>query len=167
MKRRFVTCGQSVAIGEKHFEVVKKFVYLGSLMTPANDVSLDIQRWIQTANRCFFGLRKPWSVQSCSTAVRRRWRPKGRRTNCSYLRGRFSKRYAARKSKMVARKPCHEDKQIALVRWSEDPKTYHKEKSRKTEIQVDGMNSDSLALGVRDWTHCAQDKFQWNEKKWE
>jgi hypothetical protein len=23
---------------------------------------------------------------------------------------------------------------------------------------VDGLNSDSLALGVRDWTHCAQDR---------
>jgi hypothetical protein len=31
---------QSVAIGDKHFEVVKEFVYLiGSLMTPTNDVS--------------------------------------------------------------------------------------------------------------------------------
>jgi hypothetical protein len=27
-------------------------------MTPTNDVSLVIQRKIQTANRCFFGLRK-------------------------------------------------------------------------------------------------------------
>jgi hypothetical protein len=27
-------------------------------MTPTNDVSLEIQRRIQTANRCFFGLRK-------------------------------------------------------------------------------------------------------------
>jgi hypothetical protein len=35
--------GKSVAIGAKHFEVVKKFVYLGSLMTPTNDVSLKIQ----------------------------------------------------------------------------------------------------------------------------
>jgi hypothetical protein len=26
--------GQSVAIGNKHFEVVKEFVYLGFLMTP-------------------------------------------------------------------------------------------------------------------------------------
>jgi hypothetical protein len=26
--------GQSVTIGDKHFEVVKEFVYLGSLMTP-------------------------------------------------------------------------------------------------------------------------------------
>jgi hypothetical protein len=50
--------GQSVAIGDKHFEVVKEFVYLGSLMTSTNDVSLEIQRRIQTANRCFFGLRK-------------------------------------------------------------------------------------------------------------
>jgi hypothetical protein len=50
--------GQSVAIGNKHFEVVKEFVYLGSLMTLTNDVSLEIQRRIQTANRCFFGLRK-------------------------------------------------------------------------------------------------------------
>jgi hypothetical protein len=56
MIRRFVTWG--VAIGDKHFEVIKEFVYLGSLMTPTNDVSLEIQRRIQTANRCFFGLRK-------------------------------------------------------------------------------------------------------------
>jgi hypothetical protein len=50
--------GQSVVIGDKHFEVVKELVYLGSLMTPTNDVSLEIQRRIQTANRGFFGLRK-------------------------------------------------------------------------------------------------------------
>jgi hypothetical protein len=49
--------GQSVAIGEKHFEVSKDFVYLRSLMTPTNDLSLEIQRRIQTANRCLFGLR--------------------------------------------------------------------------------------------------------------
>jgi hypothetical protein len=50
--------GHSLTICDKHFEVVKEFVYLGSLMTPTNDVSLDIQRRIQTANRCFFELRK-------------------------------------------------------------------------------------------------------------
>jgi hypothetical protein len=33
--------GQSVAIGEKHFEVVIEFVYPGFLITPTNDVSLD------------------------------------------------------------------------------------------------------------------------------
>jgi hypothetical protein len=47
-----------MAFGDKTFEVVKEFVYLGSLVTPNNDVSLEIQRRIQTANRCFFGLRK-------------------------------------------------------------------------------------------------------------
>jgi Reverse transcriptase (RNA-dependent DNA polymerase) len=50
--------GHSVVLGDKTFEVVKEFVYLGSLVTPNNDVSLEIQRRIQTANRCFFGLRK-------------------------------------------------------------------------------------------------------------
>jgi hypothetical protein len=56
--RTILVVGQSVAIGDKHFEVVKECVYRGSLMTPTNIVSLEIQRRIQTANRCFFGLRK-------------------------------------------------------------------------------------------------------------
>jgi hypothetical protein len=38
-----IDVGHSVAIGDKHFEVVKEFVYLESLMTPTNDVSLNIQ----------------------------------------------------------------------------------------------------------------------------
>jgi hypothetical protein len=109
---------------------------------------------------------RPWSAQSCSTAVRRECWPKGRRTNCSHSRERFSERYAARKSKMVSTgggtntnsiksltaecPKCHEDKQIVL-RWSHDQKTWRlttkssiqsqthwKEKSRKTQIQVGG-----------------------------
>jgi hypothetical protein len=56
--RTICDVGQGVAIGDKHLEVVKEIVYLGSLMTPTNDVSLEIQLRIQTANRCFFGLRK-------------------------------------------------------------------------------------------------------------
>jgi hypothetical protein len=36
-----------------HFEDVKKFVYIGSLMTSTNDMSLKTQQRIQTANRCF------------------------------------------------------------------------------------------------------------------
>jgi hypothetical protein len=54
MIRRFVTWGKAWQV----VKVVKEFVYLGSLMTPTNDVSLEIQRRIQTANMCFFGLRK-------------------------------------------------------------------------------------------------------------
>jgi hypothetical protein len=57
-ERTFRDVGQSVVIGDKHFEVVKEFVYLGFQITPTNDVSLEIQRRVQTTNRCFFGLRK-------------------------------------------------------------------------------------------------------------
>jgi hypothetical protein len=28
---------------------------------------------------------------------------------------------------------------------------------------ADGVNGDSLALGVRDWTHCAQDRQSWKD----
>jgi hypothetical protein len=28
---------------------------------------------------------------------------------------------------------------------------------------ADGVNSDNLALGVRDWTHCAQDRQSWKD----
>jgi hypothetical protein len=42
--RTICDVGQSVAIGDKHFEVVKEFVYQGSLMTATNDVSLEIQQ---------------------------------------------------------------------------------------------------------------------------
>jgi hypothetical protein len=56
--RTILDVGQSVAIGDKHFEVVEEFVYLGSLKTTTNDVSLEIQRRIQMANRCFFRLHK-------------------------------------------------------------------------------------------------------------
>jgi hypothetical protein len=28
---------------------------------------------------------------------------------------------------------------------------------------ADGVKSDSLALGVRDWTHCAQDRQSWKD----
>jgi hypothetical protein len=106
--------GPSVAIGDKHFEVVKEFVYLGSLMTPTNEESLEIHRRIQTANRCFFGLHKHQRSRHLSRHTKftihktlihtvllydsETWVL----TNCSYLKGRFSERYAAQKSKMVS-----------------------------------------------------------------
>jgi hypothetical protein len=88
---------QSVAIDDKHFEVVKEFVYLGSLIIPTNDVSLEIQLRMQTANICSQAFTRPWSAQSYPAAVKRGCWTKGRRTNCSYLRGRFSERYEAQK----------------------------------------------------------------------
>jgi hypothetical protein len=56
-KRIIRDVGQSMAFGDKTLEVVKEFVYLGSLVTPNNYVSLEIQRKNHTATRCFFGLR--------------------------------------------------------------------------------------------------------------
>jgi hypothetical protein len=32
---------------------------------------------------------------------------------------------------------------------------------RPKSRRADGVNFDSLALGVRDWTHCAQDRQTW------
>jgi hypothetical protein len=42
----------------------------------------------------------------------------------------------------------------ALFRAKPNGRNQGKPKSR----WADGVNSDSLALGVRDWTHCAQDR---------
>jgi hypothetical protein len=97
--------GQCVAIGDKQFEVVKEFVYLGCLMTPTKDVSLEIQRRIQTANRCFFGLRKHLQSSHLSRQTKLT-SPTVRQWNVGVDqkggKGRFSERYAARKSKMVS-----------------------------------------------------------------
>jgi hypothetical protein len=52
--RTILNAGQTVALGDKNFEVDNEFVHLGALVTPKNDVDLEIQ----TANRCFCDLRK-------------------------------------------------------------------------------------------------------------
>jgi hypothetical protein len=56
--RTIFAAGQTVAFGDMNFEVVSKFLYLGALMTPKNDIGLEIHRRIQTTNRWFCGLRK-------------------------------------------------------------------------------------------------------------
>ncbi|KAF6215508.1 hypothetical protein GE061_010263 [Apolygus lucorum] len=38
------------------FDTVNEFVYLGSLVTSDNEVVAEVQRRIQAANRCYFGL---------------------------------------------------------------------------------------------------------------
>jgi hypothetical protein len=52
--RTILEVGQSVEIGDKHFEVIKEYVDLRSLRPSTNDVSLEIQQRMQTADRCFF-----------------------------------------------------------------------------------------------------------------
>jgi hypothetical protein len=56
--RTILDAGQTVGFGDRNFEVVNAFVYLGALVTPKIDVGLEIQRRIQTVNRCFCSLRK-------------------------------------------------------------------------------------------------------------
>jgi hypothetical protein len=67
----------------------------------------------------------------------------------------------------------HEDKQIALrVTRPEDlpQKVLFRAKpngrgnqGRPKSRWADGVNSDSLALRVRDWTHCAQNRQTWRD----
>jgi hypothetical protein len=35
--------------------------------------------------------------------------------------------------------------------------------ARNDRMIADRVNSDSLALGVRDWMHCAQDRQSWKD----
>jgi hypothetical protein len=60
---------------------------------------------------------------------------------------------------------CHEDKQMikrtedlphkALLRAKHNGR---RNQGRLKSRWADGVNSNSLALGVIDWTHCAQDR---------
>jgi hypothetical protein len=56
--RTILDAGQTVAFGDKNFEVVNEFVYLGALVTPKIDVGLEIHRRMQTAKKWLCGLRK-------------------------------------------------------------------------------------------------------------
>jgi hypothetical protein len=200
--------GQSGAIFDKHFEVVQEFVYLGSLMTPTNDVSLETQRRIQTANGHFFGLRKNLqsshlSRQTKSTIHKTLIRPvllygsetwvltkreenqlfvfekKVLRTICGpkiengvYTRRcnheldkefdspnalTVTKTSKLRYASYMIRRP--EDlPQKALFRAKPNGR---RNQGRPKSRWANGVNSDSLALGVRDWTHWAQDRQSW------
>jgi hypothetical protein len=70
--RTILDAGKTVVFGDKNFnKVVNKMVYLGALVTPKNDVGFEIQRRIQTENRCFCGLRKHLqsSYLTCQTKL--------------------------------------------------------------------------------------------------
>jgi hypothetical protein len=174
-------------------------------MTPTNDVSLEIQRRIQTANRCFFGLRKhlrsshlsrqtkftvhktlirpvllygseTWVLTKkdenqllvferkvlqkiCGPKIengvyRRRYNHElDKEFNCPNALNvtKTSKlRYAGR----MIRRP--EDlPQLALFRAKPNGR---RNQERPKSRWADEVNRDSLAIGVRDWKHCAHDR---------
>jgi hypothetical protein len=55
-------CGRSgmtindIGMGEKSFEEVSSFKYLGSLITGSNDLAVDIKKKISVGSRCFYTL---------------------------------------------------------------------------------------------------------------
>jgi hypothetical protein len=203
--------GQSVTIGNKHFKVVKEFVYLGSLMTSTNDVSLEkIQRRIQAANKCFFGLRK--HLQSSHLSRQTKFTIHKTLIRSVLLYGSetwvLTKREEIQllvferkvlrticdpivKNDVYRRRYNHElDKEFEspnalnvtktsrlryvghMIRRPEDlpQKALFRTKpigrrnqGRPKSRWADGVNSDSLALGVRDWTHCVQDRQSWKD----
>jgi hypothetical protein len=192
--------------GDKHFEVVKEFVYLGSLITPTNDVSLGIQQRIQNANRCFFGLRKhavkplltpdkihhsqdldppspalwQWDVgadQKGGEPIARIWEegfPNDMQPKIE--NGVYRRRYNHKLDKEFDSPNALNVTKTSRLRYAghiisrpEDlpQKTLCRAKlnGRRNQGRPVGgwVKSDSLALGVRDWTHCAQHRQTWRE----
>ena len=58
--------GTHVTVDSYNFEVVKDFVYLGTSINTDNNVSLEIQRRISLANKCYFGLSRQLSSKVLS-----------------------------------------------------------------------------------------------------
>jgi hypothetical protein len=192
--------------------IVTCCVYLGSLIIPTNDVSLEVQRRIQTANRCFFGLRK--QLQSSHLSRQRKFtihktlirlsqvllygsetwvltkreenqllvfERKVLRTICgpkienSVYRRRYNheldKEFDSPNALNVA-KTCRLRYAGHVIRRPEDlPKKAlfrakpngRRNQGRPKSRWADGVNGDSLVLGVRDWTHFAQDRQTWRD----
>jgi hypothetical protein len=128
---------------------------------------------------------RPWSAQFCSTAVKRGCWPKGRRkvlrTICSPIieNGVYRRRYNHELDRefdspkalnfMKTSRLCYAGH---IIRRPQDlpkkalfrAKPNERRNQRKQKYRwADGVNSDSLALGVRDWTHCAQDRQTWRD----
>jgi hypothetical protein len=129
-------------------------------MTPMNDVSLEIQRVIQTANRCFFGLRKnprsshktlirPVLLYGSETWVLTKTICDPKIENgvyrMSYDNG-LDKEFNSPNALNVT-KTSRQKTRRATTKTLFRAKPNGRRKPR--------VNNDSLALGVRDWTHCA------------
>ena len=58
--------GNNITIDSYKFEVVHNFVYLGTSINTTNNTSLEIQRRIALANRCFYGLNRQMRSKALS-----------------------------------------------------------------------------------------------------
>lgn len=50
--------GQNIMLGENNFEMVKEYVYLGTLVNATNIIKDEVTRRAIAANRCYYGLTK-------------------------------------------------------------------------------------------------------------
>ena len=62
--------GQNITIGDKNFEVVNQFEYLGSTVTKDNSMGVEIAARIVKANRAFCGLRRHLRCKHLSQRTR-------------------------------------------------------------------------------------------------
>jgi hypothetical protein len=175
-------------------------------MTPTNDVSLEKQRRIQTASRCFVGLRKHLQSSHFSrqpnspfTLIRlvlhfgsETWvlnkREENQKKERKVLRmicgpiienGIYRRKYSHELNKefnspnalnvmktsrlryaghMIRRPEDLPQKALFIAKL-----TGRRNQGRLKSRWADGVNSDSLALVVRDWTHCARDRQTWRD----
>jgi hypothetical protein len=113
-------------------------------------------------------------AQCCWKAVKLGCWQKGKRTDYSPLRGRFSARYMAL-VKFWTRHWVQEHKlryAEHVIRSAEDllqralframPEGRRNQERLKSSW-VDSVNSDSKAFGARDWTNFARDRVQWKD----
>jgi hypothetical protein len=179
-------------------------------LTPTNDVSLEVQRRNQTANRCFFGLHKHLqsshiSRQTKFTIHKTLIRPVLLYGTETWVLTKREENQLLVFERQVLRTVCdpkiengvyrrrhnHElDREFDspnvlnvtktsrlryaghMIRRPKDlpQKTLFRAKPNGSRNQgrpktrcADGVNSDSLALLDRDWTHCAQDRVSWRD----
>ena len=67
-KKDYPPCLTTLAVDGDELEEVKKFVFLGSLVTADNDTSEEIQTRIHAGNRAYFGFQKPLHAIECNAA---------------------------------------------------------------------------------------------------
>ena len=65
-----IPCDVSAIAHSYNFDVVKEFIYLGTVINTNNDVSMEIKRKVTIANRCYFGLNRQLSSRDLSRTTK-------------------------------------------------------------------------------------------------
>ena len=62
--------GSQITADNYTFDIVKEFIYLGSVVNTKEDVSLEIKRRITLANRCYYGFNRQMSIRDLSLTTK-------------------------------------------------------------------------------------------------